>query len=190
LTPKLHEVNRTDGFFIRKLPDRIHSYSLSEVYPPAQWNQQSRFFQWDQRITTNVLGSRGRAVGALLYKDESGTGFALTLGIFIDHHKEVTARLGISQDPRHKRLEDTVSHASFHWSDGSRKEDTYVLDYIAGSLAGGCAHITKEIVLGQKVNVVDIGIPERTCLHRHDCLYPTRSTMLDGVLYSKIDEGA
>lgn len=158
MIPGLHETNRNNWIFIRTLPSSIHSYSLSEVYPPDRWDQQRSIFQCDHQKTYGEL----EAVGALSFEDSSGTGFVVILGIVA----RTSAIVRLIRKTRYESLERIYNDVE-NGLHSNNKRITPGVAVLGSSMKRVCVHICNERVFGQSMFVIDVGIADELCPFTH-----------------------
>ena len=162
LLPTVNDLDRTDHFLVRTMPDSPDDeYKLQGVFPPEHWNS-------TQKIIRSPDSGRGRH-GALLFKKKSDT--TKVLAVFVRSQGRHQIGKGVDLDSCSCRLlvlagysEDDILSRMMETEEGNTCYGTYCQvdlnpeDDISKGRETAFVKIGREVFLGQAMFVVDIGV--------------------------------
>jgi hypothetical protein len=162
LLPTVNDLDRTDHFLIRTMPDSPDDeYKLQEVFPPEHWNS-------TQKIIRSPDSGQGRH-GALVFKKKSDT--TKVLAVFVRSQGRRRIGEGFDLDSCSCRLlvlagysEDDILSRMMETEEGNTCYGTYCQVYLNPEVAiskgreTAFVKIGRDVFLGQAMFVVDIGV--------------------------------
>lgn len=162
LLPTVNDLDRTDHFLIRTMPDSPDDeYVLEEVFPPEHWNSA-------QKIIRSPDSGSGRH-GTLLFKKKSDT--TKVLAVFVRSQVQHQKEIGFDSHRCSCRLlvlagysKSSILSRMMETKEGETSGGTYCQvdlnpeDDISKERETAFAKIGREVFLGQAMFVVDIGV--------------------------------